>query len=102
MINIFIKTLILWFKYVALLCLFLMYGADILLSGLFFNHNFLLLLISWFILIFFLYVIREFLLNGDMSMDARELSSYPNYERVIAKYDKEGNAKLPRRLYFEK
>jgi hypothetical protein len=97
-----IGLLIRWFKSVALLCLIALFLFDYFSNGYFFQHNPGSILLIWMVLVIFLFILREFLLNGNEVVDARRLATFPTYTNFVSTFDKEGYAKVPRRLIFER
>lgn len=67
------------------------------------NFNFIELFVRWVVLAGIIFAIREFLLNSEEVVSAHELKyKYPSHISTFAKFDKEGNAKVPCRLLYKK
>jgi hypothetical protein len=68
-------------------------------NGFLFHNSIWLVFYLWLLGMYILFILREFCLNGNQIVDSNSIS---DSRKLIAKYDKDGNAKVPRRLYFEK
>jgi len=88
------------YKGISLLLLLCLFVVD--LTTNIFQHNILTTFGIWFILVSLLYIWREFYLNGNEIIHADKLEKYPIYTNMSATFDKEGDAKVSRRLIFDR